>query len=139
MQVFSITRSLFTYEQFSNITIPDRSQRCALKKKNIFMESICCIFFCSAIVCSVMRSCSKFVFQLCSVRQYRKLQKVFVQIKKGIIIKLWYRKFQNKTFELRHSLSCRFQVVVLWLLLSEERDKGFSETSWICSITSVLP
>ena len=76
-----------------------------------------------------MRSCSKFVFQLCSVRQYRKLQKVFVQIKKGIITKLWYRKFQNKNFELRHSLSCQFQVVVLLLLLSEERDKGFSETS----------
>ena len=33
----------------------------------------------------------------------------------------------------------RFQVVVLLLLLSEERGKGFSETSWICSITSVLP
>ena len=103
------------------------------------MESICCIFFCSAIECSVMRSCSKFVFQLCSVWQYRKLQKVFVQIKKGIITKLRYRKFQNRNFELRHFLSCRFQVVVLLLLLSEERDEGFSETSWICSITSVLP
>ena len=103
------------------------------------MESIWCIFFCSAIVCSVMRSCSKFVFQLCSVRQYRKLQKVFVQIKKDIITKLWYRKLQNKTFELRHSLSCRFQVVLLLLVLSEDRDKGFSETSWICSTTSVLP
>ena len=57
------------------------------------------------------------------------LQKVFVQIKKGIITKLWYRKFQNRTFELRHYLSCRFQVVVLLLLLREECGKGFSETS----------
>ena len=44
-------------------------------------------------------------------------------------LRLWYRKFQNRTFELRHSLSCLFQVVVLLLLLSKERDKGFSETS----------
>ena len=67
MQVFSITRSLFTYEQFFNITIPDRSLKMRFKEENIFMESICCIFFCLAIVCSVMRSCLKFVFQLCSV------------------------------------------------------------------------
>ena len=79
---------------------------------------------------------NEILFEICfstvfcsTIIQYRKLQKVFVQIKKGIITKLWYRKFQNRTFELRHSLSCRFQVVVLLLLLSEERGKRFSETS----------
>ena len=33
MQVFSITRTLFTYEQFSNITIPDRLLKMRFKEE----------------------------------------------------------------------------------------------------------
>ena len=68
-------------------------------------------------------------FQLCFVQQYGKLHKDFVQIKNVIITKLWYRKVQNKFFTLRPPLSCLFQVFVLFQVQSEERGKGFSETS----------
>ena len=49
-----------------------------LKEEKHFYEVDMLYFLLLAIVCSVMRSCSKFVLQLCSVRQYKKLQKVFV-------------------------------------------------------------
>ena len=91
--------------------------RCILNKKNIFMESIYCIFSCSAIVCLIMRPCTKFGFLLCSDQQYGKLHKIFVRVKNIIITKLCYGKLQNRIFTLRQPLSCQFQVALLFQVL----------------------